>query len=198
LHPYARSQLEKGGRNVSRYLEIGPEAMTPMQKRVAELISDRGLLGVVGPFSVLIRTPEICEGVVQLGVHLRWSTSLSPRLSELAICLTSALWRAQYEWYAHAPLAVKAGVPEAAIEAIRAGAAPTFEVPDEALVFRLFNEIAETRHLSDASFDEAVALLGENGLVELISIIGFYGMAASILNVFEVAVPDGVARPFPQ
>jgi 4-carboxymuconolactone decarboxylase len=183
---------------VGRYLEITPEAMTPVQKRVAELITAKGLLGVVGPFSVLIRTPEICEGVVQLGVHLRWSTSLPSRLSELAICLTSALWRAQYEWYAHAPLAIKAGVSERAIEAIRNGGTPTFEAPDEALVFKLFDEITATRHLSDSSFNEAIALLGENGLIELVAIIGFYGMAASILNVFDVAVPKGATPPFSQ
>src|SRR6516162_527357 len=115
---------------MSRYDEIKPDAMTPAQKRVHDLIASGKRGRVSGPFAVLLRTPDICEHASQLGEHLRWGTSLSPRLSELAICMTARFWRAQYEWYAHAPLAVKAGVPEAAIEAIRTGGAPSFAATD--------------------------------------------------------------------
>ena len=108
--------------------------MTPAQSRVHDLIiaGRRGRFG--GPFQLLIRAPEICEHAAQLGEHLRWGTSLPDRLSELAIITTARFWRAQYEWYAHAPLAEKAGVPHAAVEAIRRGEAPTFARQDEALV----------------------------------------------------------------
>src|SRR5207302_5624160 len=86
----------------------------------------RGRFG--GPFQLLIRAPDICEHAAKLGEHLRWGTSLPDRLSELAIITTARFWRAQYEWYAHAPLAEKAGVPAAAIEAIRRGDTPSFEL----------------------------------------------------------------------
>jgi 4-carboxymuconolactone decarboxylase len=106
---------------MSRYREIAVAEMDPAQRRVHDQIvaGKRGRFG--GPFQILIRAPEICEHASQLGEHLRWGTSLPDRLSELAIVTTARFWRAQYEWYAHAPLAEKAGVPGAAIEMIRTG-----------------------------------------------------------------------------
>src|SRR5690348_7557929 len=146
---------------MARYREITPVEMTPAQRRVHDLIvaGRRGRFG--GPFQLLIRAPEICEHAAQLGEHLRWGTSLPDRLSELAIITTAQFWRAQYEWYAHAPLAEKAGVPSVAIEAIRRGETPRFEKQDEALVFRVCSELFETRRLSDSAFNEAIAALGE-------------------------------------
>src|SRR5271157_146996 len=119
---------------MARYQDIVPAAMTASQRRVHDLIiaGRRGRFG--GPFQLLIRAPEICQHAAQLGEHLRWGTSLPDRLSELAIISTARFWRAQYEWFAHAPLAEKAGVPAAAVEAIRRGETPGFERDDEALV----------------------------------------------------------------
>src|SRR5437588_3914142 len=138
---------------MSRYREIAPNVMRPEQKRVHEQIiaGKRGRFG--GPFHILIRSPEICEYASKLGEHLRWGTSLPDRLSELAIITTARFWRAQYEWYAHAPLAKKAGVPHAAIEAIRTGGTPLFDAHDEALVYRICNEIFRSQRLSDTSFN---------------------------------------------
>ena len=183
---------------MSRYREISVAEMNPEQKRVHDQIiaGKRGRFG--GPFQLLIRAPEICEYASKLGEHLRWGTSLPDRLSELAIITTARFWRAQYEWYAHAPLAEKAGVPAAAIEAIRTDGAPLFVAEDEALVYRLCSEIFRTQRLSDASFKEAIAALGERGLVELISIIGYYTLIGNTLNVFQVSLPEGQQPPFPE
>jgi 4-carboxymuconolactone decarboxylase len=181
---------------VSRYHEITPAEMTPAQRRVHDQIiaGRRGRFG--GPFQLLIRAPEICGHAAQLGEHLRWGTSLPDRLSELAIIATARFWRAQYEWYAHAPLAEKAGVPHEAVEAIRRGEMPSFTQKDEALVHRICTELFETQRLTDASFTEAVANLGETGLVEVIAIIGYYTLIGNTLNVFQVPVPEGAAAPF--
>jgi 4-carboxymuconolactone decarboxylase len=183
---------------MSRYHEITAGEMNPAQKRVHDQIiaGARGRFG--GPFQLLIRAPDICEHAAKLGEHLRWGTSLSDRLSELAIIATARFWRAQYEWYAHAPLAAKAGVPEAAIEAIRTGGTPLFTAKDEALVHRICSEIFRTQRLSDASFNEAIAALGEQGLVEVIGIVGYYTLIANTLNVFQVGLPAGEALPFPE
>ena len=99
---------------MSRYREITEADMTPAQRRVHDQIiaGRRGRFG--GPFQLLIRAPEICGHAAQLGEHLRWGTSLPDRLSELAIITTARFWRAQSEWYAHAPLAEKGGVPHEA------------------------------------------------------------------------------------
>src|ERR1700680_1069171 len=155
---------------MSRYREISVAEMTPPQRRAHDVIvsGKRGRFG--GPFQLLIRAPEICEHASQLGEHLRWGTSLPDRLSELAIITTARFWRAQYEWYAHAPLAQKAGVPSAAIETIRTGGTPLFTAKDEALVHRLCSEIFRTQRLSDDSFNAAITGLGEQGLVEVIGI----------------------------
>ena len=181
---------------MARYRDITPGEMTPDQRRVHDLIvaGRRGRFG--GPFQLLIRAPEICEHAAKLGEHLRWGTSLPDRLSELAIITTARFWRAQYEWFAHAPLAEKAGVPAAAVEAIRRGEAPSFVQKDEALVHRICTELFNTQRLSDARFAEAVASLGEAGLIEVIGIIGYYTLIGNTLNVFQVALPEGVSPPF--
>jgi 4-carboxymuconolactone decarboxylase len=183
---------------MARYRDITPAEMTPAQRRVHDQIiaGRRGRFG--GPFQLLIRAPKICEHAAKLGEHLRWGTSLPDRLSELAIITTAQFWRAQYEWYAHAPLAEKAGVPAAAVEAIRRGETPSFEQNDEALVHRICTELFKTRRLSDASFAEAIEVLGETGLTEVIAIIGYYTLIGNTLNVFQVAVPEGAAAPFPE
>jgi 4-carboxymuconolactone decarboxylase len=85
---------------------------------------------LAGPFQILIRAPEVCRHLQRLGEYLRWSSSLPSALSELAICRTARHLRASYEWHAHSPLAVEAGVPAAAIEAVRTGATPSFMVTD--------------------------------------------------------------------
>ena len=181
---------------MSRYRDLSPSEMTPAQLRVHDQIvaGKRGRFG--GPFQLLIRAPEICGPAAQLGEHLRWGTSLPDRLSELAIIITARFWRAQYEWYAHAPLAEQAGVPADAIEAIRTNGTPRLTADDEALVYRLCNEIFRTQRLSDESFGAATAMLGEQGLVEVIGIIGYYTLIANTLNVFQVGLPPGEPLPF--
>src|ERR1700730_16774126 len=124
-----------------RYRQLSPAEYNPGQKAVVdEIVSGkRGRFG--GPFQLLIRSPEVCKHLSRLGEYLRWGSSLPPALSELAICLTARHIRANYEWHAHAPLAVEAGVPAAAMEAIRTGAAPNLPAKDQALAYRLVTEL---------------------------------------------------------
>ena len=183
---------------MSRYREISVAEMNPAQKQVHdEIISGkRGRFG--GPFHVLIRAPEACRHLSRLGEYLRWGSSLPPELSELAICLTARHIRANYEWHAHAPLAIEAGVPAAAIEAIRAGATANFAAKDQALAYRLVTELIDTKRLSDASFAEAVGAFGQQGVVELGTVIGYYTAIGNALNVFQVGLPPGTAPYFPE
>jgi 4-carboxymuconolactone decarboxylase len=181
---------------MARYKEIAYAEMTSSQRRVHDLIvaGKRGRLG--GPFQLLIRAPEICEHAAQLGEQLRWGTTLPDRLSEQAIITTARFWRAQYEWFAHAPLAEKAGVPAGAVEAIRRQESPNFVEKDEMLVHRICVELFTTQRLPAATFNEAIAMLGETGLVEVIAIIGYYTLIGNTLNAFQVPLPEGVAPPF--
>jgi len=183
---------------MSRYREISPAEMTSAQKEVHDEIvaGKRGRFG--GPFQILVRSPEVCRHLARLGEYLRWGSSLAPAQSELAICLTARHLRANYEWCAHAPLAVEAGVPASAVEAIRTGAAPSFAAKDQALVYRVVGELIDTKRLSDASFIAAIAAFGEQGVVELGTIVGYYTAIGNALNVFEVALPPGAPQPFPE
>ena len=183
---------------MARYREISATEMNPAQREVHDEIvaGKRGRFG--GPFQVLVRSPEACRHLSRLGEYLRWGSSLPPALSELAICLTARHIRANYEWHAHAPLAVEAGVPAAAIEVIRTGGTPSFTARDQALVYRLVSELIETKRLSDASFSEAIGAFGEQGVVELGIIIGYYTAIGNALNVFQVGLPAGTAPYFPE
>ena len=89
-------------------------------------------------------------------------------------------------------------MPAAAIEAIRTGGTPVFTAKDETLIYRVCDELFRTQRLSEASFNEAVKALGENGLVEVIAIIGYYTLIGNTLNVFQVGLPEGEKPPFPE
>jgi 4-carboxymuconolactone decarboxylase len=182
-----------------RLPDLTPEEMTPEQRAVAEAIQSgpRGG-GLRGPFQVWLRSPELADPAQRLGAYCRYGTSLSPNLSELAIILTGKHWTAQYEFWAHARLALAAGVSEAAVESIRTGGAPSFTDPAEQLVYDLVTEYLRTNRVSDATYERAVATLGERGVVDVFGIVGYYSLVSITLNVFEVALPDGVEPPLPE
>jgi 4-carboxymuconolactone decarboxylase len=183
---------------MTRYREISPVEMTPAQKEVHDEIvaGRRGRFG--GPFQILIRAPEVCRHLQRLGEYLRWGSSLPPALSELAICLTARHLGVSLEWHAHAPLAVEAGVPAAAIEAIRTGATPSFTANDQVLVHRVVTEFIDTKRLSDTTFADAISRFGERGVVELGTIVGYYTAIGNALNAFQVPLPPGAPEPFPE
>ena len=183
---------------MTRYREISTTEMTAAQREVHDEIvaGRRGRFG--GPFQILIRAPEVCRHLQRLGEYLRWGSSLPPALSELAICLTARHLRASYEWHAHAPLAIEAGVPAAAIEAIRTGATPSFTAADQALVYSVVNELIDAKRLTDATFAEAISRFGEQGAVELGTIIGYYTAIGNAMNTFQVSLPAGAPQPFPE
>jgi 4-carboxymuconolactone decarboxylase len=183
---------------MTRYREISAIEMTSAQKEVHDEIvaGRRGRFG--GPFQILIRAPEVCRHLQRLGEYLRWGSSLPPALSELAICMTARHLRASYEWHAHAPLGVEAGIPAPAIESIRTGTTPSFAAADQALVHRVVTELIDTKRLTDATFAEASARLGEQGIVELGTIVGYYTAIGNALNAFQVPLPAGASQPFPE
>ena len=119
-------------------------------------------------------------------------------MSELAICLTARHLRVNLEWHAHAPLAVEAGVPAAAMEAIRTGGTPSFTAADQVLVHRIVTELIDTKRLTDVTFAEAISRFGEQGVVELGTIVGYYTAIRNALNAFQVPLPAGAQRPFPE
>jgi 4-carboxymuconolactone decarboxylase len=155
---------------------------------------DRVKLG--GPFGVYMHAPRYGDLMQQLGAFVRFETSLPPRLSEFAILCTARLWRVQYEWHAHAPIAEKAGVKPETIADLKAGRMPKKAAKDERAIFDLVQELYKKRRVTERTYKRMQGFLGDKGAVELIGILGYYAGISMILNVFNVPLPDGAAPSF--
>jgi 4-carboxymuconolactone decarboxylase len=181
---------------MTRIADIEYERMNADQRRVHDRVAAGPRGGVRGPLRIWLRSPDLADRLQHLGEFCRYRTSLPPRVSELAILVTARAWRAAYEWTAHAPIALRAGLDAAVIEAIRLGRPPEFSRVDEAVSYRVAAEIHRDRGVTDATYEEARRILGETAVVELIATIGYYTLIAMTINVFAVSVPDGSEQPF--
>jgi len=149
-----------------------------------------------GPFGVYMHAPQYGELTQQLGAFVRFKTSLAPRLSEFAILCTARMWRAQYEWHAHAPIAEKAGMKPEAIRDIKAGRTPKKAAKDERAIFDFVQELYKTRRVSERTYKRVQGHLGDKGMVELVGILGYYTGVSMILNIFNVSLPEGTTPYF--
>jgi 4-carboxymuconolactone decarboxylase len=136
-----------------------------------------------------MHAPELGDLAQKLGAHCRYNKALPSRLSEFAILCTARLWRAQYEWYAHAPMAERAGVKPKTIQDLRAGRAPKSAPQDERAIYAFVQELYKTRRVSDATYKRARAFLGDAATVELVGILGYYALISMTLNVFRMMPP---------
>jgi 4-carboxymuconolactone decarboxylase len=172
--------------SAKRYRELAAGELSAEQKAVFDAIaSTRG--GVVPtPFHILAQSPQLASLTQALGAFCRYRTGLSPRLSELAVLITAAHWGADYELAVHAPEALKAGVPQAVIDAVRAGQKPSLEDDDSRLIYEFATTFYATREVPDALFEEAVARFGRRRVVELTGLLGYYSGLAMLLRVFRV------------
>lgn len=180
---------------MARLPDLELDEMTPEQRSVAEEIMAGPRGGLRGPFQAWLRSPELAEHGQRLGAYSRFGTSLSKNLSELAIILTGKHWGAQYEFYAHARLALEAGVAEPIVEAIRTGGTPTFEDEREQFVHDFVTEYLQTHRISDATYQRGLDLVGERGILDIVAVVGYYSLVSITLNVFEVDLPEGVEPP---
>ncbi len=176
---------------------VPPERQSPGQKRVAARISAQRKAPVRGPFAVLLRTPEIAEPFADfVDLSLCEERSRIPiRLKELAILVVARGFSAQYEWFVHAPRAARHGIDERAIEDIRRRRTPRHLEDDEELVHDLTREILETRKLGEDGYARGLRAFGEEGLVELVTLIGFYHAVSVVITAFDVEAPEGDPEP---
>ena len=157
-----------------------------------ELVNAEG--GLVGPFNAFVRAPRVGRHLSALGGQLRFRTSLGRRLSELAIITVGARWQAEFEWWAHAALAREHGVPDAVVDAIGRGEEPPITAEDERAVYTAARELVTSGRLNQQAYDTAHELLGDEGMVELVSLCGYYTLISYLLNAFDVELPAGLAR----
>ncbi|HXZ37719.1 MAG TPA: carboxymuconolactone decarboxylase family protein [Thermodesulfobacteriota bacterium] len=178
-----------------RFPEIKRDQMNDAQKRVYdEIATSRG--GVRGPFGVLLRSPDLADRWQRLGEYVRFKTSLPPRLNEFAILITARFWGSKYEWFAHRPLAIKAGLTESIAEDLAQNKRPANMRPDEELVYEFCTTLHRQHFVGDPLFKSAMETLGERGVIDLVAVSGFYVAVSMVLNVAEIAIPPGEKSPW--
>ena len=179
----------------NRFPPLTAEQMTPTQKRVADEIASGPRGGLAGPFAAWLRSPELADRFQRVGEYVRFHSSIPHRLNELAILVTARAWRAQFEWWAHYQIALKAGLDRRIADTIAEGRRPEGMSEDERVVYEFCTELQRDREVSDATFAAAKARFGEQGVVDLVGVTGYYTAVAMTLNVSRVPVPEGTDVP---
>ena len=193
---------------MDRLPKLTPDILDPAQSRLYEAItggvrfkSGPGIdmmekSGALrGPFNAWLHTPETGDAAQTLGVKLRFESSLSGAMRETAILTVAKHWRSQYEWWAHEQIALEEGMTPDEIGAIKRGEAPA-DNPDLGAIQKFVAELMQTGDVSDESYADTHARIGDRGMADLVTLAGYYAMISANLNVFRVSVPDGEEEPF--
>jgi 4-carboxymuconolactone decarboxylase len=183
---------------MTRLSPIDPAQLDPEQRAVYDAIASGPRKGVRGPLAIWLHRPQLADRSQALGRYCRYDSSLPARLSELAIMFMGRYWLAEYEWAAHKPFALEAGVSNEVIDAIRDGKTPPFAKRDEELVFAFLTELHEQRKVPDSLYQELVNEIGKDGVVDLVGIAGYYTLISMTIKVFEVPHPEGATPELPQ
>jgi len=179
----------------SRFKPLAEREMSEAQRKVYREIASGPRGGVRGPFSALLRSPELADRAQRLGEYVRFDSSIPERLKEFAILITARHWTAQYEWHAHHAHAMKAGLTPEIAEDLAQGRRPAGMKDDEEAVYDFCRELHENRSVSDGSYAAALEKFGERGVVDLIAISGYYTLVSMVLNVDRRPIPGGAAPP---
>ena len=181
-----------------RMPEIPLDKMSAAQRAIADAIMSGPRQRMSGPFNAWLRSPELADRLQRVGEYVRFNTSLDKRVNEMAILMTAQAWGSQYEWYAHAPLALKAGLDPAIIAAIGAGRKPDNMKDDEAIVWEFTTQLRRDHGVDDAIYAKALEKFGERGIIDLIGVNGYYDVVSMTLNVAHVKPPADAELPFQQ
>ena len=193
---------------MSRLRGLPPEELSEAQGRLYELIAggDRARDAsfrlteadgsLVGPFNVLLLSPVVGEAVQSVGAAIRFGCGLSPVVREVAILAVAARWRSPFEWWAHDPIARKAGLTDAQIRALYDGETPSFDDDTAAGAHAFVRALIDGKRPDDAVFGAAHTALGADGIMELVTLVGYYTLLAQLMQTFDVGVPTGETSLF--
>jgi 4-carboxymuconolactone decarboxylase len=181
-----------------RLRPLPPELWTDAQREAASEIVNGPRGALYGPFVPLLRSPELMGHAQRLGEYLRYRSAIGARLSELAILVTARAWDQQVEWAIHAPIAQQAGIAAATIDAIARRERPQAMRADEQAVYDFCIELQRDKRVSDRVYDEALALFGEQGVVDLMGVNGYYTFLAMVMNAARTEAPPSSAEPLPE
>jgi 4-carboxymuconolactone decarboxylase len=149
-----------------------------------------------GPFNAMLQAPALGVPLADLGAALRYGTGLDDRAREIAILAVAAARRSDFEWYAHAAVGRHVGLTDAELDALARMEAPPSLSASEELVHRTAHRLLVERDLDDAAHDEAIAVLGRSGLMELIVLVGYYDLLALSMRVWRTPLPTGAMPRF--
>jgi 4-carboxymuconolactone decarboxylase len=174
-----------------RMPEIPPEKMTPEQKKAAEEFLATRHTPVFGPFVPLLRSPQVMLKFKEFGDYLRYKSTLPPKLNEFVILITARQWTQNYEWATHAPIALKAGLNPEIVKAVADGRRPAGMSEDEDMVYEFSIELHRNQGVSDATYQRALARFGEQTVMDMIGVNGYYTALAMVLNTARTPLPKG-------
>lgn len=174
-----------------RMPEIAADKMTPEQKKAADEFLAERKVPIFGPFIPLFRSPEVMQRARAMGDYLRYRSVLPPQLNEFAILITARHWSQNYEWAVHQPIAVKAGLKPEIAQALAEGRRPQGMSADEEIIYEFSTELHENQSVSDATYARALARFGEQGIIDLLGVNGYYTFLAMVLNATRTVVPKG-------
>lgn len=192
-----------------RFKILQPDEMTQAQKDLVKSIASGPRASVQGsaansgggtvgsPFNVFLRSPELGEHLQRVGSYIRFKSSLGMKLNELAILIVARHWSAQYEWFAHHRLALQAGLDPAVAEDIAQGRRPASMKPDEELVYNFVTELLNDKRVGDTNYKAVFDKFGEQGVMDLIGVAGYYVLVAMVLNVDRTPIPNDGKPPLP-
>lgn len=174
---------------------IPADRMSAAQKQAAAAIAAGPRGALKGPFVALLRSPDFMDRVQRVGEYVRYRCPLDKRVNELAAAITARHWTQQFEWWAHARQALEAGLKPAVAEAIAEGRRPAGMAEDEEIVYDFLTELLVGKSVCDATYKRAVHKFGEQGVIDIIGISGYYALLAMVMNVARTAVPEGNPLP---
>jgi 4-carboxymuconolactone decarboxylase len=152
---------------------------------------------VSGPFVPLLRSPEVMNRARAMGDYLRFKSVLPPRLSEFVILITARNWTQQYEWNAHHPLALKAGLNPETAKAIAEGRRPRAMQEDEEILYDFCDELNRNQSVSDPTYARMLSKFGEQGIIDTVGLVGYYSMIGMAMNATRTALPAGAKPELP-
>jgi 4-carboxymuconolactone decarboxylase len=195
-----RQRITTGGNAMSRLSTLDEKNLAPDARAFLEALNSgpRGKIGLIGPFAVWAHSPKIGNAAQAFGGVVRFQTALPERVKEIAICTVGAHYKAKFEFAAHGPMAIAAGVPADAVDAIRRGIEPNFADAADRASYAVARELVFEHRLSDATYSAAKNHFGEAALVDLVTIIGYYCMISLTLNAFDVPLTTRMTDPFPE
>jgi 4-carboxymuconolactone decarboxylase len=179
-----------------RFPQLTMDQLDEKQKPLGEQIMKVSSTGIGGPYNPMLRSPVLGQRLFDLFHYLRWETSVPMRLNEFAILIIGRQWRSQVEWFAHAPIATKAGLSPAIIAELKASKRPSGMAEDEAVVYDFVTELTTTQKVADETFARAKKVFNDQQIVDLTAVAGNYVMVAMLLAMAEQTVPPDKEEPF--